>query len=48
MAARIKRTGKSSGGVKGKVGTSNLFGRNAPKKGAAKIKRTGAGHGSNC
>jgi hypothetical protein len=45
----IKRSGKSSGGVKGKVGTSNLFGRKATKKSARKVKRTGAGHGSaNC
>lgn len=45
----IKRSGKSSGGKKGKVGTSNLFGRGRSKGPAKKIKRTGAGTGSsNC
>lgn len=41
MAAPIKRTGKSSGGVKGKVGTANLFGKKAPKGVPRKIKLTG-------
>jgi len=40
----IKRTGKSSGGKKGKVGTSNLFGR-GKGKGPAKSIKQGAGHG---
>ena len=37
----IKRTGKSSGGVKGKVGTSNIFTRGRGKGAPTKIKRTG-------
>ena len=40
----IKRSGKSSGGKKGKVGASNLFGRKAGKGPARSIKQ-GAGHG---
>jgi hypothetical protein len=48
----IKRTGKSSGGTKGKVGTSNLFGRGRGKGPPSKIKRggkMGAGTGGkNC
>lgn len=35
----IKRSGKSSGGVKGKVGTANLFGRKTSKTPPTKIKR---------
>jgi hypothetical protein len=35
----IKRTGKSSGGVKGKVGAANLFGRKTSRTGVRKIKR---------
>jgi hypothetical protein len=37
----IKRSGKSSGGKKGKVGTANLFGRKASKGAATKIKQHG-------
>jgi len=36
--AGIKRTGKSSGGAKGKVGTSNLFRKKAPKGKTKNIK----------
>lgn len=36
--AKIKRTGTSSGGKKGKVGTSNLFGRGKGKGPAKSIK----------
>jgi hypothetical protein len=35
----IKRTGKSSGGKVGKVGTSNLFGRGRSKGAPTKIKK---------
>lgn len=35
----IKRTGKSSGGKKGKVGTSNIFTRKTSTKSAKKIKQ---------
>jgi hypothetical protein len=35
----IKRGGKSSGGKKGKVGTSNLFGRGKGKGPATSIKK---------
>ena len=35
----IKRTGTSSGGKKGKIGTSNLFGRGKGKGAATKIKQ---------
>lgn len=35
----IKRTGTSSGGKKGKVGTSNLFGKPKPKGATKKIKQ---------
>lgn len=37
----IKRSGKSSGGKKGKIGTSNLFGRKAGKGPASSIKKGG-------
>ena len=37
----IKRTGTSSGGSKGKVGTSNLFGRGRGKGKPTKIKQHG-------
>jgi hypothetical protein len=40
----IKRTGKSSGGRKGKIGTSNTKAR--AKGPATKIKKHGAGHDS--
>lgn len=35
----IKRTGTSSGGKKGKVGTSNIFTKPAPKGKTKKIKQ---------
>lgn len=41
MARAIKRTGTSSGGTKGKVGTSNLFGRGRSKGKATAIKKHG-------
>jgi hypothetical protein len=39
MPSKIKRTGRSSGGVKGKVGASNLFGRGRGKGAPTKIKK---------
>lgn len=45
----IKRSGKSSGGTKGKVGTSNIFSRGSGKGPAKRIKKMGTGHGGkNC
>jgi hypothetical protein len=41
----IKRGGKSSGGKKGKVGTSMT---KAKSKGPARKIKMGSGHGSNC
>lgn len=35
----IKRSGKSSGGRKGKVGTANIFTRKTSTKSAKKIKQ---------
>lgn len=43
MARSIKRTGTSSGGRKGKVGASNLFGRRKGKGKPSKIKHTSQG-----
>jgi hypothetical protein len=40
--AGIKRTGKSSGGKKGKVGAANLFGRGKGKGPATAIKKHGS------
>jgi hypothetical protein len=37
----IKRTGRSSGGKKGKVGTSNIFTRDRGKGPARSIKKHG-------
>jgi hypothetical protein len=37
----IKRSGKSSGGTKGKVGAANLFGRGRGKGAPTKIKKSG-------
>jgi hypothetical protein len=45
MARSIKRTGTSSGGRKGKPGTSNT---KAKTKGPARKIKMGAGHGANC
>jgi hypothetical protein len=41
MARAIKRTGTSSGGKKGKVGTSNIFTRGSGKGPATRIKKHG-------